>query len=167
MPIKIDPIEIEVEQVTKKTVIADKLHILSLTIKDPSRDKPSIELLGIPYAEDAEGNKLFGTQIITIRTADLYAAIPNLAKEGFTKIQEAMSAVFDTAAEMVQYQAARKIEADGARVSFTKLQEEFLLLPKDADPEVVKSAREAVDIAMQEAGKAQAAMNDPANPRIK
>lgn len=167
MPIKIDPIEIEVEEVIKKTVTADKLHILKLTISDLTKGKPSIELQMVAYAEDANGDKQFGTAIQTLRTTDLYAAIANLAGVGLTKIQEAMEAVFGAAAELVQYQAARKSEAEGAMASFKKLQEEFLLLPKDADPEVVKSAREAVDLAMQEASKAQAAVNDPANPRIK
>lgn len=167
MPIKIDPIEIEVEEVTKKTVTADKLHILKLTVSDLTKAKPSIELQMVPYAEDPKGNKQFGTAIKTLRTADLYAAIANLADVGLNKISEAMGAVFGAAAELVQYQAARKSEVDVAQSEFTKQQEAYLQLPKDADLEVVKAARGAVDLAMQNMGKAQAAVNDPANPRIK
>src|SRR3954470_21105829 len=107
MPIPIAPTEISVEQVTKTTVTADKLHILRLTVADPTKDKPSIEMQVVPYAEDADGNKQFSSQIQTLRTSDMYAAINNLANAGFSKMAAAMGMVFEAAAEWVKYHADR------------------------------------------------------------
>jgi hypothetical protein len=168
MPIKIDPIDIEVEEVTKRTVIADKLHIISLRIADPTKGKPSIELMGVPYAEDANGNKQFGTEIVTIRTADLYGAIENLAGVGLNGMGVAMAAVFEAAAELVQYRTARQVEAKAAAGEVAKRRHEFEELSNDgnADPAALAAARDAIRAAMEFAGKAQAAVNDPANPRI-
>jgi hypothetical protein len=166
MPISIDPIEIEVETVTKQMIVADKLHLLSLTIKDPTREKPSVELSGLPYAEDANGNKQFGTSIVTIRTTDLYAAMPNLAAAGFTKMQDALQAVFDAASELVKYQVDCKAGVDAIKPEFDKAQADYQVAVESRDETAIKAAQVTLNDVMKRIGAAQAAVNDPANPRV-
>lgn len=167
MPINIKPTDIAIEQITQSTVTADKLHIIRLSIADPTKTKPSIDIQCVPYAEDAEGNKQFGSQILTIRTGDAYAAIANLASDGKTKMAIAMQAIFDAAAEMFQYQTDRAADVQIAQAALTTAKVDYDTAAATGDQAQISAAFAKQLEATNAFMAASAASGDPANPRVK
>jgi len=114
MPINTGPQDVEHATVIRQTITADKLHLDRLLIDASDPDAPRVEVVLRPYAEAADGTKMFGEATATISTRDLYAAAANMAGKGKAKLGQAMQPIFDAAAELVEFMAARKAAHDEA-----------------------------------------------------
>lgn len=171
MPIPIAPTPITATVQTTQTVTATKLHVdRLLTQENATRTRPSLSLTLTPYAQPDENDlasRQFG-QPFTLQTADLYAALANLAAVGLTLPQQALGAIFAAVPQFVAYKAARKAEMDQYAEAETTAKA-TLDAAEAADPvdkDAVAAAKTALEAAQAKATAARLAWIDPANPRV-
>ena len=123
MPITVAPVAVTADVVTRQTVQADQIHVDALQVwaakaADEADGIPRLTLTTSRFAT-IDGLRAFGSSE-SFRSSNLFAALTNMAKAGFTAPAAALQAIYDAVPDIIAFSRLRENALDIALATLTK-----------------------------------------------